>query len=218
MQSEKKKKTVGGGCFKAIGSGFGLLLLLVCLAAGVYVLLRAAGAYLIYADELAPADVIVVLSGGTESRMNEALSIYKEDYADIFVLTETGEQIEGIEQVEYLNSFDMRIQLMNNGVPGGNIIITDLSVNTTVDEAVAVRDIMQNRQYKSAIVVTDPYHTRRTAIIFNEIFADTGIDIIIRPVRSSWFNSRIWFTSQDGWQFTITEYLKLISMKFGVDE
>jgi len=218
MQVEEKKKSGCGGCLRTITSGIGLLLLLVFLVMGAYVLLRAAGAYLIYADELALADVIVVLSGGTESRMNEALDLYKEDYSDVFVLTETGEQIEGIEQIEYLNSFDMRIQLMNNGVPAGNIIITDLSVNTTVDEAVAVRDMMLNRQYQSAIVVTDPYHTRRTAIIFNQIFADTGIEIIIRPVRSSWFNSRTWFTSGEGWQFTITEYLKLISMKFGVDE
>ncbi len=204
-----------GGCLRIVGSGIGLLLLIVALVAGAYILLRAAGAYLIYADELQPADVIVVLSGGTDSRMNEALSLYKEDYAKIIVLTETGEQTEGY---EYLNSFDMRIQLINNGIPSGNIMITDLTVNTTVDEAVAIRDLMRNRQFRSAIVVTDPYHTRRSKLVFNQVFDETGIDVIMHPVRSSWYNSRTWFTSVKGWQFTLLEYAKLISMKFGVSE
>ena len=215
MSEKNNNKSCMGGCLRVVGSGIGLLVLIVVLIAGAYVLLRAAGAYLIYADELEPADVIVVLSGGTESRMNEALSLYKEDYGKVIVLTETGEQTEGY---EYLNSFDMRIQLMNNGVPSGNIMITDLTVTTTVDEAVAIRDLMQNRQYSSAIVVTDPYHTRRSKLLFNQVFDGMDNRITVRPVRSSWYNSRIWFTSVKGWQFTLLEYAKLISMKFGITE
>jgi uncharacterized SAM-binding protein YcdF (DUF218 family) len=87
-----------------------------------------------------------------------------------------------------------------------------------LDEAVAVRDLMKKRQFDSAIVVTDPYHTRRTYWIFSEVFADEDVKIIIRPVRSSWFNSRKWFTSLKGWQFTLLEYSKLISTKLGVSE
>lgn len=215
MSEKEKNKSCMGGCLRIVGGGIGLLVLLVVLIAGAYVLLRGAGAYLIYADDLEPADVIVVLSGGTDSRMNEALSLYKEDYGKIIALTETGEQTEGF---EYLNSFDMRIQLMNNGVPSGNIMITELTVNNTVDEAVAIRDLMQNRQYRSAIVVTDPYHTRRSKLIFNQVFDGTDITIRVHPVRSSWYNSRTWFTSVKGWQFTLLEYAKLISMKLGIAE
>jgi uncharacterized SAM-binding protein YcdF (DUF218 family) len=214
-EAKEKKGTCLGGCLKIIGGGIGLVILLLVIAAGLYVLLRGAGAYLIYSDDLEPADIIVVLSGGTESRMSEALDLYNEDYADIIVLTETGEQTEGL---DYLNSFDMRIQLLNNGVPGGNIIITDLTVNTTLDEAVAVRELMLNRQYRSAIVVTDPYHTRRSKLIFNQLFANEDIKIMVKPVRSSWFNSRTWFTTLRGWQFTLLEYGKLVSMKFGIAE
>lgn len=217
MQPEetKKKGTRLGGCLKIVGGGIGLVIILMMTALGIYILLRGAGAYLIYADDLEAANVIVVLSGGTDSRMSEALDLYNEDYADIIVLTETGEQTEGL---DYLNSFDMRIQLMNNGVPSGNILITDLTVNTTLDEAVAVRNLMQNRQYSSAIIVTDPYHTRRTALLFNQVFTDENVKIMIKPVRSSWFNSKIWFTSLKGWQFTLLEYSKILSMRFGIAE
>ena len=217
MQSEDKKQKGNclGGCLKVVGGGMGILLVLLLVVVGTYILLRATGAYLIYSDELEPADIILVLSGGTESRMTEALNLYNEDYGNVIVLTETGEQTEGL---DYLNSFDMRIQLMNNGVPSGNILVTDLTVDTTLDEAVAVRNLMQNRQYTSAIIVTDPYHTRRAALLFNQIFTDESIKIMIKPVRSSWFNSRTWFTSVKGWQFTILEYSKILSMKFGIAE
>jgi len=217
MQPTEKlhKKSCLGGYLKAVGGGMGLLLFLLVAIFGSFLLLRGAGAYLIYADELEPVDAIVVLSGGSESRMTEALNLCDEGYGDVIVLTETGEQLEGY---EYLNSFDMRIQLMNNGVPSGNILITDISVNTTLDEAVAVRELLKNHQYSSAIIVTDPYHTRRTALLFNKVFADNSTKLIIRPVRSSWFNSRSWFLSAKGWQFTTLEYIKLLSMKLGLEE
>ena len=216
MQPEQiEKKGCLGGCLRILGNGIGVLFILLVIVMGVYIVLRGAGAYLIYSDEIEPADIIVVLSGGTESRMTEALNLYNERYGKVIVLTETGEQVEGFDT---LNSFDMRVQLLNNGVPGGNVIITDLTVNTTLDEAVAVRNLMQNRQYTSAIIVTDPYHTRRTAWIFNQVFTDESIKIMVKPVRSSWFNSRTWFTSVRGWQFTLLEYSKLLSTKFGIAE
>ena len=216
MQPEQKeKKGCLGGCLRILGNGIGVLFILLVIVMGVYIVLRGAGAYLIYSDEIEPADIIVVLSGGTESRMTEALNLYNERFGKVIVLTETGEQVEGFDT---LNSFDMRVQLLNNGVPGGNVIITDLTVNTTLDEAVAVRNLMQNRQYTSAIIVTDPYHTRRTAWIFNQVFTDESIKIMVKPVRSSWFNSRTWFTSVRGWQFTLLEYSKLLSTKFGIAE
>jgi uncharacterized SAM-binding protein YcdF (DUF218 family) len=216
MQPEQKeKKGCLGGCLRILGNGIGVLFILLVIVMGVYIVLRGAGAYLIYSDEIEPADIIVVLSGGTESRMTEALNLYNERYGKVIVLTETGEQVEGFDT---LNSFDMRVQLLNNGVPGGNVIITDLTVNTTLDEAVAVRNLMQNRQYTSAIIVTDPYHTRRTAWIFNQVFTDESIKIMVKPERSSWFNSRTWFTSVRGWQFTLLEYSKLLSTKFGIAE
>jgi len=168
---------------------------------------------LIVADELEPAKAIVVLSGGDETRMQEALNLYKEGYAKIIILTETGQELENL---DVLHSFDMRIQLMNNGVPSGNILITDHVVGSTEDEAFAVKNLLTNRQFDSAIIVTDPYHTKRTAIIFRDVFADSNIKLIIWPVRGSWYNSRTWFLSPRGWQFTLLEYLKLAGYLLGI--
>ena len=92
MQPEQKeKKGCLGGCLRILGNGIGVLFILLVIVMGVYIVLRGAGAYLIYSDEIEPADIIVVLSGETESRMTEALNLYNERYGKVIVLTETGE-------------------------------------------------------------------------------------------------------------------------------
>ena len=204
-----------GGCMRFFTRGLGLLLLLAFLAGGAYILLRGAGAYLIIADELQSANAIVMLSGGIESRMEEALSLYRDGYGKMIILTETGQQLENFDT---LHSNDIRIQLLNNGIPGGNILITDNEVNSTADEAHAVKVLLTDQQFTSAIIVTDPYHMRRTAVVFRDIFGDSPIKLIFRPVRGSWYNSRTWFLSLDGWKFTGMEYLKLIGYYFGIKE
>jgi len=187
-------------------------LLIIALILG-YFGLRAAGAYLIISSDLQAANAIIVLSGGDESRMSEALRLYNENYAKMIILTETGQTTEGYSQ---LHSFDMRIVLLSNGVPSGNILVTNRSVSSTRDEALSVKNLMINQQMKSAIIVTDPYHTRRAYNIFNEIFANTNIRLSIQSVHNSWYNSRTWFLKIDGWKFTILEYLKLFADKLHI--
>ncbi|MCD6356729.1 MAG: YdcF family protein, partial [Anaerolineaceae bacterium] len=179
----EKKRNRQQGCLGILGGALGLTIILLLASFFGYFLLRTAGAYLIIADELVPADAIVIMSGGGEGRMKEALEIYKDNYAHLIILTETGESVGGF---DYLQSFDLRIQLLNNGVPSGNILITESEVSSTFDEAKAIKQLLERRQLSSAIIVTDPYHTKRTSIIFDEIFKDSNIKLIFRPVTPSW--------------------------------
>ncbi len=169
---------------------------------------RALGSYLIVSSELQYANAIVVLSGGDESRMQEALRLYNENYANLIVLTETGNVVEGF---DHLHSFDMRIELLNNGVPSGNIILTDQITTSTEEEAQAAKNLLTNRQLTSCIVVTDPYHTRRAYRIFTDVFADSGIKVMIHPTSNHWYTADRWFLKANGWRFTILEYIKLIA-------
>jgi len=193
--------------YSKIGFFGSFTLLIIALILG-YFGLRAAGAYLIISSDLQAANAIIVLSGGDESRMSEALRLYNENYAKMIILTETGQTTEGYSQ---LHSFDVRIVLLSNGVPSGNILVTNRSVSSTRDEALSVKNLMINQQMKSAIIVTDPFHTRRAYNIFNEFFANTDIKLSIQSVHNSWYNSRTWFLKIDGWKFTILEYLKLLA-------
>jgi uncharacterized SAM-binding protein YcdF (DUF218 family) len=192
---------------------FTWLMLLFLVPILAYLGLRAMGAYLIISSDLQASNAIVVLSGGDESRMKEALRLYDEKYARKIILTETGLKVEGFSQ---LHSFDMRIVLLSNGVPSGNILITERKVSSTRDEAQAVKNLMNNQQMTSAIIVTDPYHTRRAFSIFQEEFKGSGIRILIQPTLNSWYNSRTWFLNLDGWKFTLLEYLKLLADRLNI--
>jgi uncharacterized SAM-binding protein YcdF (DUF218 family) len=214
MQIEEKPSFIKG-CIKIFTHGFGIIALLAILIVGGYILLRGAAAYLIIADKLQPAQAIVMLSGGDESRMKEALSLYKDNYGKVIILTETGQRLG---KYDTLYSNDIRIQLLNHGVPNGNILITSVKVSSTLDEAYAVKKLLTNQQMSSAIIVTDPYHTRRAALVFRNVFGDSPIKLIFRPVRGSWYNSRTWFLSPDGWRYTFLEYVKLIGYYMGIKE
>ncbi len=210
---ENQKNFCFRGCLNLIGGAAGVVIVLLLASLVGYLFLRAAGAYLIIADDLIPVDAIIIMGGGNEGRMDEALELYREKYARIVILTETGERID---EFDYLQSFDLRIQLLNNGVPSGNILITDTKVTSTLEEAQAVKQLLERRQFSSAIIVTDPYHTKRTSIIFKDVFSEQDIKLHFRPVNPSWYNSRTWFLTADGWKYTILEYVKLLAYKLGL--
>jgi uncharacterized SAM-binding protein YcdF (DUF218 family) len=177
--------------------GFLWLVALPVLCFVFYLLLWVAGAYLVTSDSLQKSDVIVVLSG-SEDRVVEAARLYKMHLAEWVILT----------RVANHNRPEIEGQAL--GLFGERIVVTETLVDSTQDEAEAVRQKMLERGWKSAIVVTDPYHTRRSRLIFRQVFAGTGMDIRIHPVEGSWYQPNTWWMSENGWQLTVQEYLKLI--------
>jgi len=101
------------------------------------------------------------------------------------------------------------------GIPTGAITITEQAATSTLDEARAVRDLMASRGLQSAIVVTDPFHTFRTRLIFREVFEGSGIKIAIKPVRGHWYRSRSWWLTRQGRTATLQEYAKLFAYFLG---
>ena len=188
--------------------------MLVLAAFALEFILTAIGGILIIADPLKKADAVVVLSGGSDlSRMQEAARLYKDKYADMFILTETGQELRNFNESA---SFYFQLQAMDMGVPSGAILITEQHASSTYEEAKAVRKLLEQRQFKSCIVVTDPFHTFRTRLIFREVFQDSGITVRVRPVRGHWYRSTTWWTTAEGRETTIQEYIKIFGYFLGV--
>ena len=194
-----KQKTRKPGCLSCLAF---LLFIGVLAAALVYGM----GRLLTVADPLKKADAIIVLSGGDDSRLQEAITLYQESYADSIILTETGAVLE---EFNTTYSREQRLILINAGISPTAIQVIGNKAASTREEAKLVRTRVTNTDVHTLIVVTDPYHTLRTRLIWDDIFKDSGVDLVIRPARSSWYHPENWWMSAAGWKTTLNEFAKL---------
>lgn len=183
------------GCIllTAVSAGIGLMLLLL------------AGDFLIVSDGLEKADAVVALSGGSPERLKESADLVLDRYSEYLILTNIDRQLPDGTGV----TDSMRMDAILMGVSPYHILVTERVVNSTQDEAKAVRNLMELRGLKSCIVVTDPYHSRRTRIIFGDVFRGRKVSVRVYAVKDSSYQPGRWFLSLRGWQDTMNEYVKL---------
>ena len=192
----------------------GLIAALLIAALLVWLGLVSMGALLVIADPLVKTDGVAILSGGGIERYEEGARIYKEKLAQYYILTETGQTV-----TIYGGSYtkELKQQVMDLGIPEGAIMVTEQHANSTLEEAGALKKLLRGANFKTCTIVTDPYHTFRTRLIFQRVFKNSGITIYVRPVRGHWYHSDTWFLSFPGIQATLSEYFKLAGFLVGID-
>jgi uncharacterized SAM-binding protein YcdF (DUF218 family) len=181
-----------------------LLLVILFLARGLW--LPLAGRFLVVADPLHPADAVVPLGGGGVGRVAQAAALVKDGYATWFVATEAELDLPGIRSSQ---SQLIRQEAQWQGVAEERILVAPGLVETTYEEALAVRDLAQEQGWSSLLVVTDPFHTRRARLSFRDAFRGTGIAVAVRPVEDAEYDPETWWRTVDGLRDTWTEYAKL---------
>jgi len=187
------------GCCLAV-----LVFVLLVLAASPFIL-RGLGGLLIYADPLEKADAAVALSGDTGDRVAEAARLFDEHYVDELYITYTSDAAR-----------DTLIRDANQGgIDLNKIYVTEATVSNTVEEARAIRTLATNRGAESLIIITDPFHTLRTRVIFRHELRDRAIKIQVRPVVGHWYRSNTWYKTPEGITLTVEEYLKILFYYFG---
>ena len=133
--------------------------------------------WLVVDEEPSHADIIVVLGGGGGSRLRKGLSLYEEGYSKSIVLVD--------KKAEYWHHIYNKL-CKGRGFAEKPFVILENSVNTQSDAELVFRYAMENA-VKSLLVVTDPYHTRRSSVIFRRQF--DGQDISVRTVSSGDFGA-----------------------------
>lgn len=191
-----KERRISGCSCALLGIGgvvIGILL--------VFLGLIGVGAILIVSDPIEPVDAVVVLSGGTGDRLALAIEMHADGIAPNLVITDA----------DRTANARLRADAIEGGFAREDVYITDLPVESTEDEAVAVREFAQAQGWTRLMVVTDPYHSFRTRLIFRQVLRDSGIDVFVRPVAGHWFRSTTWFLQAEGWQFVFLEIAKLVN-------
>ncbi|MBI4691260.1 MAG: YdcF family protein [Nitrospirae bacterium] len=178
-------------------------LIAVVLYFGHGFILEKAGRYLYYKDELKPADVIVILAGEETERVEYGVKLFKEGWARKDKIILAGGPIVW----KYTWASLMQDQAVYLGVPKNTILLEEKS-KSTEEDAVFTKSIMKKFGYKSCVLVTSPYHSRRSIKIFRRIMGD-GITIISAP-SESWFKFDEWWKRRRDRARVLDEYSKFL--------
>ena len=85
--------------------------------------------------------------------------------------------------------------LMNAGVEVGRILVVPLTLGGTYGEAMAVRGLVTEHHLKSVLVVTSPYHTRRSLATFRKALGDVEVTVGVVPAsETSPARPEVWWT------------------------
>jgi len=175
-----------------------------------------AAANLIVNRPLEHADVIVVLSGsGTfTERTRKAAQLYRAGVARTVIITNDNRQ-GGWSQVEQRNPYYYEraiAELLMEGVNATDIVRVPDVVHSTHDEAVALRKHAQAAPFKSMVIVTSAYHSRRALSAMEKSFAGMDVKIGVDPVPpgSQTPKPATWWLHPKGWEDVALEYVKSV--------
>lgn len=168
------------------------VLLLVLLCAVVYFarhpILRFAGEAWIIEDTLERADAIMVLSDDNfyADRATRAAEVYRQGLAPIVVAS--GRRLRPYAGIAELMEHD----LIERGVPKDKIVRVAHDADNTKDEAQALGQLATQRKWRSVIVVTSNYHTRRARYVFRHVFP-ARVAVRVTGARDGDFDPERWW-------------------------
>ena len=146
------------------------LLFVIVLCAVLYFargpILRFAGETWVVEDPLDRADAIIVLSDDNfyADRATHAADLYRHGMAPIVVAS--GRRLRPYAGIAELMEHD----LIERGVPKDKIVRISHNAENTREEAQVLAQQALERKWRSVIVVTSNYHTRRARYIFLHVF------------------------------------------------
>ena len=172
--------------------------------------------FLITEAPLEKADAILVLGGSANytERAHEAARLLLEGHSQRILITNDNmrgpwSSIDQRNLFFYERSFE---EIENAGVPAGKINVLMTPVGGTHEEAELVKQYAMDHGFKSVLIVTSAYHSRRALWTFARVFRDTGIQVGLTPVSPGRDSPRpaTWWLTTRGWRLVPTEYVKMI--------
>jgi uncharacterized SAM-binding protein YcdF (DUF218 family) len=155
-----------------------------------------AGSLLIVREPLADPDAIVSLASHEWERLPEAIELARAYPRSLLILTQP-------DAVTEFNCHDCshRVELLvRNGIRADRIKVLPIANPGTHGEAVACRTFVEMEHITRVLIVTSPYHTRRSLAVFRTVFAGTAVQLGIAPASRSPARPNQWWASPyDRW-------------------
>ena|SRR3989344_7021941 len=162
----------------------GILLLLI-LAIGLYLSLAFYVERIANLDTKTGSDAILVLGAKSYhgdsynpclvSRVNHAVDLYKAKYAPKILVSGGLDKEDNVSEAETMKKLAVDL-----GVSSGDIML-EKSSTSTYENLLFSQKILKSNKLKSVIIVTEPFHAARTALVAQKL----NLNYTISPASSS---------------------------------
>ncbi len=169
-----------------------ILLFLVILCFLLYLvrgpLLRFMAESWIIEDTLDKVDALIILGDDNfyADRVTRGAQLFREGKAPVIVAS--GRRLRPNAGIAELMEHD----LVERGVPREKIVRFSHDGDSTLEEAQSLVRIVKERKWRSVIVVTSNFHTRRVRYIFQHVFPQ-GMDVRVASARDGDFDPEHWW-------------------------
>jgi uncharacterized SAM-binding protein YcdF (DUF218 family) len=163
-----------GGIISSLIALVAAIFLLAVLYLARHPIFRLVGEGWVVEDTLDHSDAIFVLSDDNfyADRATRASQVYRQGLAPIVVAS--GRRLRPYAGVAELIEHD----LIERGVPKDKILRVAHDADNTREEAITLAQVAKQKKWRSIIVVTSNFHTRRARYIFSHVFPkDTKVRI-----------------------------------------
>ncbi len=153
------------------------------------------GKWIDVTQEPIKSDIVICLGGGTIDRVKKSIALLNEGYsAKLLLLGESW----------YNHPY------IKKNYPDLPVVI-DESPKNTQEEVWLIKRYMKEHGYQSALIVTDPPHTRRIKILTSKLL-DNGDNITFRMVGSDvvWWDAKNYYRNEKARSFVWHEVPKIV--------
>jgi uncharacterized SAM-binding protein YcdF (DUF218 family) len=185
---QRRDSSQSGGILVSLVTLVAVMLVLTVLYLARHSIFRMVGEGWVVEDTLEHSDAILVLSDDNfyADRATRASQIYRQGLAPIVVAS--GRRLRPYAGIAELMEHD----LIERGVPKDKILRIPQDADNTRDEAKALALVAKQKKWRSVIVVTSNYHTRRTRYIFSHTFPK-DISVRITGAQDAEFDPERWW-------------------------
>lgn len=175
----------------------------IVLKIGVLVLLvlNLAKEYLIVNEIPQKVDIIVVYSGDSGERTEKGIELLRKGYAEKIIFS-GGKVYQDVRMADLMKQHAIELGIAEDK------IIVEREANSTYENARLTLEILKRNKYKSIIVVTSDYHTRRTRLTTKKVLKGSGIECIVVSTESNFTREGIF--DCENILIIINEYLRIL--------
>ena len=165
-------------------------------------------------EEAIPADAVVVLGGGVNTRTFAAAEMYNQGLVKKVLIPDV--LLEPSEKMGLKKSHtdECKEIVLGNGVPESAIELFGTQVSSTWEEIHAIKDWCSTNNPAVLLFPTEFPMSRRLNWVINQVLNDSGVAINVVPIDHFKYERESWWTNEYGLIDFQNEVIKYVFYRF----